>query len=217
MKHLLVYIISATLVLSQTLVFSQEEAKNDEVSLINNNFEIAIDYLKLGSFFVDFETKYEAQIAFTISKHYHPVFEYGYGKLNPEDPYENGVYESEGNYWRAGFDYILEINPKNFLLFGGRYGTSKFDDQVVVEVGSSLFSPYTEFRTDLSADWFEIVASSETLILKNTFMGFRLRLRILNSFDSPGTIETYAIPGYGRTFDKTIPAFNLYLKYVIPF
>ena len=193
-------------------VMAQEETTENRTSI-----DISLDYLKLVSLFVDYETKLEGNLGFVFHRNFHLALEFGYAKLEPDDAYDNGRYKSEGIYGRAGLDYLLEINTKNYLLVGLRYGKSFFDDQVIAEFGSALFNPYVETRDNLEADWFEFVMGSETLIARNLFAGWKFRIKVLNNFDNPGMVNVYSIPGYGRTIDNTVPNINLYIKYLISF
>jgi len=84
---------------------------------------------------------------------------------------------------------------------------------------SSLWDDYEgDFkRTDLEANWVELVVGSESAVWGNLFFGFYFRMRFLIQADNFETFEVYSIPGYGRTFDVIVPSLNLYVRYFIPF
>ncbi len=187
--------------------------------MIDNGVDITVDYLKLGSFLLDVETKFEGEIGLLVKRHYRVSLAYGYAELKPDSVYNNGIHEAEGTYLRVGLDYLLNINPQNNLLLGLRYGQSEYDDFVSGGISNSTFgnTPFEVRRQGLTASWFELSLSSETKVLTNFYLGGRLRVKVLKDFDKPDNINPYSLPGYGRHFDKSIPAVNLYLKYLIPF
>jgi hypothetical protein len=182
--------------------------------------EIYLDYLKLTSLAVDYEQKYEGGVGILFSNRMILVFEAGHGTLTPRNAYKNSNYTIEGNYGRIGVDYLLPFDPKNNFTVGLRYGRSYFQDQATYMIDGGMWDGYqNDFkRTNLIGHWSEIVIGSESELRKNMTIGFMFRFRILNSFANPdSSLPVFAIPGYGRTQDKTIPALNLFIKYRLPF
>jgi hypothetical protein len=152
--------------------------------------------------------------------------EFGYAVLDPLKAYDNALYYTvEGMYWRAGIDYYMSLDAKNFYYVGFRYGSSQFEDRGQFLIDSEFWEDYQdEFGdTDLTATWYELVFGTETILqigqpdskiyINKLFLGWKFRFRILGNFENREPPGIYSIPGYGRTFDKTIPAVNFYLKY----
>jgi hypothetical protein len=146
--------------------------------------------------------------------------------LDPLKAYDNAIYYTiEGSYFRAGLDYYLSVDLRNFLYFGFRYGLSQFEDRGKFLIESEFWPDYEEEFGDagLTASWYELILGSETrlqigqpeskIYIRNLFLGWKFRFRILGQFENREEPLIYAIPGYGRTFDKTIPAVNFYIKY----
>ena len=180
--------------------------------------EFAIDYGKLVTIPSDFETKLEAAVSYTLWEKLQLLFEYGYGKITPREAIKNGDYTSEGNYYRAGIAYGGEVLPKSYVYLGFMYGSSQFEDYGTVLIESQTWEDFngTFNRTDLTAKWFEFVMITESELRKNLYWGSKWRLRRLREFtDQDYDPIVYSIPGYGRTFDNSIPAVNLYIKYRI--
>lgn len=192
---------------------------------------VYVDYGKLLTVWTDFETKYEAGFGLLFFEHFELTGEWGRGELEPPGAYPNSDYKSTGNYFRVGFGHIWKFDLKNNIGLGARYGISNFEDQLTyrIEGSSGLSSPVIESltREDLSARWWEIAIITDTKIslnkenpeskLNNLFrVGAQIRYRVLIDYDKLSPIDAYSIPGYGRTIDKSIPAFNLYIK-VYPF
>jgi hypothetical protein len=181
--------------------------------------EISLDYLKLVSFALPTETKMEGGLAIITKPNIGFSFEFGYGAKMPEDHFKNADYTVEGTYGRVGISYHYPFDPGTNLFIGAKYGMSNYQDEATYVIESSLWNPFedTFTRTDLSARWAELIAGSESRFKGNFYFGFIFRFRALISYDNFSPLEVFSIPGYGRTMDKTIPAINLYIKFMINF
>ena len=190
--------------------------------------EILVDYGKLLLIPSKFESKMEFGVNLRFFERIVLAGEYGIATIDPLKAYDNAVfYTVEGSYFRAGLDYYLSIDKKNHLYFGYRYGASQFEDKGKFLIDSEFWPDYEEEFGDagLTASWSELVLGSETQLqigkpeskihIQNLFLGWKFRFRILGQFENREEPRIYTIPGYGRTFDKTIPALNFYLKYRI--
>lgn len=181
--------------------------------------QIGIDLLKLGSFALDFETKYEGQIGLSY-RNITLIAEAGYGYYASELAYKNSDdYEVEGNYYRIGIDYAFTLGVKSHLLLGLRYGQSSFQDKGTFEIESELWNNYTYSveRTDAEANWGEFILGTQTQIMKNVYFGWYFRFRKILDRTTYEPIDIYNIPGYGKSIDNSIPALNLFLKYKFSF
>ncbi|SHJ66944.1 hypothetical protein SAMN04488028_101849 [Reichenbachiella agariperforans] len=179
---------------------------------------ILVDYGKLATgLFMESETKYEGGVQLEFWNKLVLIGEYGMARLEPRGAYVNANYVSEGSYYRVGLGYKIDMNPKNNFVFSVRYGNSTYSDsgEAVIESASGLYDPFVlPFeRQEVSAFWTEIVMSSERRIWKGLYTGFHVRLRVMVDYDDQAPLDVFSIPGYGRTFDKSVPAFNLYIKY----
>ena len=184
------------------------------------------DIGKLGESLFENQTKWEFGVSILLFGNYNFVGEYGYGSLYPKSVINNGSYTSEGNYYRAGFEYVFTILPKTTLSTGAMYAHADFKDYGIVSIESELWDDINETfeRDDLKADWVELIVNTEAPIIKaekgflsNFYWGVRFRLRILVSDISQPTYDIFGIPGYGKTYSTVVPAANLYLKYKIGF
>ncbi len=203
----------------QDSVEAAQAAKDtEEVSTYNPKTQglfIGIDVGKLTSFVLPFELKYEGFIGYQYKKSFLFSVEAGSGDLTP-NAYRNGQYQSQGIYWRAGPDYLISVNPRNSVYFGFRYAQSSFRDEGTFTVSSDLWPDVEESysRDALSAVWGELVLGSEANVNDHLRFGWKFRVRFMFDFSEVDTFEIFAIPGYGRTVDKSIPALNLYLRYI---
>ena len=104
---------------------------------------------------------------------------------------------------------------------------SLFEDRGQFLIESEFWEDFQQGfgSTDITASWMEIVIGTETYLRlgkgktdapKSRFLvGWKFRLRFLMDFENRDEPRIYSIPGYGRTFDNSVPALNLYVKYRI--
>ena len=184
--------------------------------------QVGIDLVKLGSFAIDQETKYEALAGLgyknltLVAEAGHSLFAYRNSYKNSED------YEVEGSYFRVGIDYAFNKGAKNQILVGLRYAKASFGDRGSFIVKSDLWEDFTytleeDARNNSTATWGEIVVGTQTLIFRNAYFGWYFRFRKLLERTEYDPIDIFYIPGYGKSFNNSIPALNLFLKYRIPF
>ncbi len=178
-----------------------------------------VDLTKLFTIPTDFETKYEVGLELRFSERFSVYGEWGSITTAPEDAYTNGIYENSGTYYRLGLGYVGPLDPKHDIGISFRYGASTFDEDGRIFIGSPTEIQDDVVRSisrkDLSANWWEIVLYSDRQLFLNSdlfWLGFNLRLRIMDRYDVQDVPDVYAIPGYGRAFDRTIPAMNFFLK-----
>lgn len=213
MKRPLKYIFSIFLTVLPLIVSGQSL---DSASVTSKfNFDIALDYGKILTIPSGFEKKMEIALGVTIKGKLQLIGELGYGNLTPKEAIKNGSYESDGIYYRAGLAYGGEFISKNYLSLGIMYGMSDFEDRGTVIIQSEVWGDNQEHfqRSGLTATWFEIILISEQKINNRILLGSKFRFRKLRSFENDYEPEVYSIPGYGQTFIKSIPAFNLFIKY----
>ncbi len=238
MKHRLSFIFSV--LVTCTLMGFQLKAQDVEVDTLvrENNQESVEDLLKVKTFYplirdvsaiLDYgkifgylsgvEKKNEIGVQIGFKKNLLLIAEAGYSILNPNDSYVNADYQVRGKYMRLGVGINKAITAENNLTLSLRYAMSEFEDQGTINVTSSsgLFEPYDQSfsRKSLSASWYELVLGSEKKINTKLRLGFYLRVRVMNRYDEQEPYDVFTIPGYGRTFDNSVPAVNLYLRYIL--
>jgi len=208
---------------ARTMADSTNVSKADSGHIKKNPFikrvEFSLDYLKLLSLPSKFEKKAEVGTGFYLRYNFGLNVEMGYGKLTPQDAYKNSDYTSEGFYGRLGINYLYEYQPGIWIYLGVKYGQSHFYDKGTYTIQTPLWNDYTQSykRTNLKADWTEILIGSESTWKGNFNLGFMARYRILMEYPSFDDIEVYSIPGYGKTMQSSHLAITLYIKYVIGF
>ncbi len=213
MKRKLLFIFSLLLFLS-VAGFGQDSVR---VKIpVNSGLQFYVDYGKLLMGFNDFESKYEAGIAFQFKNRFQPNFQVGLASLSPSSAIENGTYTSEGQYWKAGINYILPFDALHLFYVGVKYGQSTFDDEGTYLIQSTIWPDFEGGfqRSGFDASWYELVFGSEKIFLDGQLrLGGMFGVRFIDQKPKEEFIDVYAIPGYGRTLDKTVPYLNLYIKY----
>ena len=224
--HAWAQIADTTAMAGEAIPASQQDSGSDQSSdstiFTPRRFlspSLYLDYGKLLSLPSDFEQKYEGGIELLFLERLPVIVEVGRATLTPSGAYTNGTYQSEGTYFRVGTGYSSQLTPKNRISLTARYASSTFneDGRIFIESASGTQDIFTQVieRKNLTASWWEIVFYSDQRLLKKSDLfsvGLNLRLRILQRYDQQEEIDVYAIPGYGRSFDRTIPVANLFFK-----
>lgn len=184
-------------------------------SAIANGFGLFIDFLKFASPLINEDVKYEGGLEITLTRRFRVVAEGGYGLLQPESAIRNGAYQSEGVYGRAGIDFTILADARNYLYIGGRYAISNFEDQGAYFIESPLWpneAPKISPRNN-EARWYEVVLGTEGQLFADLYLGWIFRYRRLLSRDSYELLDVFSIPGYGIAPGKSSLAVNFILKY----
>lgn len=188
---------------------------------------IYLDYGKLALSFSNFESKFALGGEVRFFSRILLSAEYGEMQLTPDQAFENITYISEGSYLKAGAGYVGDFKQTYRLGLIARYGLSNFEDRGTIRLSdqTGLVDDYRETfeRTGLTASWWELVLVSEKRLFLNKSnpestlnrlfsVGFFFQVRFLIDYDSFELPDVNNIPGYGRSFDNSVPAFNLFFK-----
>lgn len=182
---------------------------------------IYIDYGKLLTIPLANELKYEGGIELLFNEKIPLIIEVGSATLTPREVYANGDYEAKGQYLRIGTGVYNQWQLKNKFGLTMRYAVSKFDEVARlnsenINIDRTLSASYD--RKDVSASWLELVFYTDQKLFSDTkikdifTIGMNLRYRYLLDYDIQTPDDVYAIPGYGRSFDESVPAMNVFLK-----
>jgi hypothetical protein len=233
----LVFIISIILLPGAFQVMAQEDSlvvadpvpeQVEDTTSLEPRFALVLsaDYGKGIESLATKQQKWEFGISGVLSNKIALVAEYGYGQLYPESVIQNGSYKVEGNYYRAGAEFIFTVLPKHYLALGAMYASSTFSDYGLVEIYSEFWPDVIEefSRENFTASWGEIIldtqgpiANTEKAFFRNLSWGIRFRLRIMITDLQQPQFDIYAVPGYGKTYSEVLLAANLFLRYRINF
>ncbi len=154
------------------------------------------------------------------------------GTLNRNQQSELINFKTSGSYIKIGGDFNMYKNwtgMNNQIYLGVRIANSLYKHNInnyilfateQVWEDNIINSGYeTGEIKDLNAQWIEFLVGLKVQILKNTYMGFSLRLNRLLSTNSPNKFGVLFIPGFNRVTDDNIfgSSFNYTLTYSIPF
>lgn len=209
MKYWLLFIFSWVAVVAT----AQEEVQQKPIS---SGLGIRVDYGKLTTLASAFEQKIQVGVDFTLKKGLLLFANGGTATLTPQEAFNNLTYESSGTYLNAGMAYVFKLDGKSILYVGAGYGMGTYDEQGTYEIESTLFDNFiaSYTRNNLSANWVTLNIGTEKQLGEGPFrIGTTIDVRILLDYESFEPLDSYTIPGYGRTFDNSVPAVNLYFKY----
>ena len=143
-------------------------------------------------------------------------------------------FTTSGNYYKLGFDYNMNENLKgmnNDIYIGLRFASSNHTQVLnsYTILDRSRFWPSSDLpvdigyatgeRSNLNAQWIEVVCGFKVQLLKNIYMGLSLRLNRLLKDKIPENFDNIYIPGFNKKTEenKFGAGFNYTLTYNIPF
>lgn len=220
MRVTFVFLIS---LVSYTSLFGQSDSLSlghkNKFSIVPYGIRVGIDILELGLTLADEDVeRYGINADIDIYK-FLVQFDAGYARrARVNDLIE---YRSRGYYYRIGIDYNLMFfdDDKSTIFTGLRYGRSfSYDDELKYVLSDSTYGAagVEAENTNASANWLEANIGVKAKIWRNFYMGFigrfKFRLRA-----NTAELSSFDIPGFGRTDNTNIVAFNYYIWYRIPF
>lgn len=143
-------------------------------------------------------------------------------KLN-EDTY---VYENDGSYLRLGADInFMQKDPHlNVAFFGLRYASSSFTDKLDYDTKAIIQSEIgwpstreTVSNANAKANWYEMVTGFKIRVVKQLYMGFTIRFKLMMDVKQIENLRPYYIPGFGKNINTSAFGFNYYVSYRLPF
>lgn len=212
---------AAELAKSDTTTINEPDTSILDTTKLNRprirDFGVYIDYGKLIGLLVDYEMKYEGGARLIFGNNIFIGAEVGNATINPKMAYKNTSYEVSGSYMRIGLGKLGALNPKTNIGFGVCYAMANYSDGGTTKLTSPSGlheDTLQEFsRTGMKANWYEFNFISESQLNKFVYAGLNLRVRVMGNYDAQSPLDVYTIPGYGRTFDKSLPAANLFLRF----
>ena len=133
-------------------------------------------------------------------------------------------YKSDGSFIRLGVDYDLfnsEDFPTNDNIFiGARYAyawqTHQSDGFTIVD---SYWGDYTGSvgKSSVNSHSLDLLGGIRCEMLRNFYMGWTFRMRILMASAHSDELQPYAVAGYGKYDSRVTMGFTYTLEYQIPF
>ncbi|MBO9729330.1 MAG: hypothetical protein J7623_11895 [Chitinophaga sp.] len=158
-----------------------------------------------------------------INSNLYAAVELGYTNTPYKD--SNYTYKGNGMFITAGVDYnfLKRQYPteKNMFYGGIRYGFSHFSYEVpTYKMKSSYWGDQLTGsvpKTNVNAHWVELVVGMKAEVLKNFFMGWNIRERILINNVKTTDFTPLVIPGFGNGSKRSVFDVQYTVSYVIPF
>lgn len=173
--------------------------------------------------FSEKRTFFEAEADIDIDRFF-IVANYGLSSYKlDEDTYQ---YENNGSYLKFGADINFMNNDPhlNVMFFGLRYASSSFNDQLDYDTRAIIQSetgwPNTRESSsngNAKANWYEMVTGLKIRVVKQLYMGFTLRFKLLLKTKQIEDLRPYYIPGFGKNINTSAFGFNYYVSYRLPF
>ncbi len=181
-----------------------------------------IDLSRLAlPFMQDYEhIGFEASIDAEIKYKFFPIMEVGWNKVS--DNREDYQYESEGVYGRIGMNYnMLKYRhrlDRNLFYVGGRFAFSQMSHQFNNVI---VANEWDNFNVDIpetshTSYWVEGVIGLKGEIVKNLYLGYAVRVKILTSRNQFDQFKPYVIPGFGKGYKTTAVGMTYTISYAIP-
>ena len=152
------------------------------------------------------------------------VANYGISNFQLDEPTYS--YENNGNYLRLGADInFMHQDPNlNIAFFGLRYSTSSFEDRLNYDTDAVIHSETgwlntreTSLNGNVKANWYEIVTGLKIRVVKQLYMGFTARFKLVMNTKQVEEFRPYYIPGFGKNVNSSAFGFNYYISYRLPF
>lgn len=166
---------------------------------------------------------FEATVDVHIKKNFFATVEGGWLEANINK--EEYRYHSSGYYGKLGADYnVLKSrvpNSNDIFYVGARYAFSMFsfecDDVTIPGYYWPDATGQSIPKTDLSAQWLELLMGVKAEVLKNFYIGLTLRGKFLLATPKDDYSAAYQIPGYGDGTKRFVGGLNYYISYNIKF
>lgn len=216
------YLLSSVLLLLFVSTHAQDKKEaSDSLKRIQKptGVRIGTDLIAIGKTIFDRPlTGWEVNADVDFGRYYLAL---DYGSSSLKDSLDNGYYSNDGRYFRAGVDvnFLLKDPDRNMVFFGFRYGRSSFNEQLTYEFTAEEFGPVLKELSNPNgkAGWGELITGLRVKMGRSIWMGYTGRLKFLPGVKGNSELETYDIPGYGRTSKGTYWGFNFQIFYRIPF
>ncbi|SHK98995.1 hypothetical protein SAMN05444266_101826 [Chitinophaga jiangningensis] len=196
----------------------------DSSWLVPGGLRIGVDLGRIvNNIYYPYRQEYTIVADARLNANTYAALEIGYTNTPYSDT--NYTYKGNGMFATIGLDYNFlkrqYVNEKNMFFGGIRYGISHFNYEVPTYTihapywGGQLSGSYP--KTNVTAHWAELVLGLKTEVLKNFFLGWNVRTRILiNNVDKDG-FTPLTIPGFGSGSKNAVFDMQYTISYVLPF
>jgi hypothetical protein len=176
----------------------------DSIYTVPGGLRIGLDISRFAVMaFQPYRTDITVQGDIQLNKRLYAALETGFNRTSHSDT--NYTYKGSGQYATIGVDYDFlkkkEKTEKNMVYGGIRYGFAHNSYEVPAYIirsdywGSNIPGAYP--KTSMTAHWIELVFGLRVEVLKNFFLGWGVREKIMISNSASKEFPPIVIPGFG--------------------
>lgn len=221
------YYISIALFVLALPLCAQDRLEGDssKYRFLPTGIRIGTDLLSIGkTYYTDYFKGWEINVDADIYRRWYATVDYGSWKTNYV--MGNGVYASDGRYFRVGVDvnFLLKDPDRNMFFIGLRRGHTGYSDYASFTAnvtdgnsptGSSEISVVSQ-NPDAKANWNELTAGLRVKVWKFIWIGATGRIKFGYKGKNQDELVSYDVPGYGRTFKNGWFGLNYQVFFRIP-
>jgi len=198
--------------------------KKDSSWFIPGGLRIGVDLSRIPSaIYYPYRKEFTVVADARITPNLYVAFEGGYANTPYSDT--NYTYKGNGMFATIGVDYNFlkrqYVSEKNIFYGGLRYGFSHFNYAVpTYSIKNSYWGDNLSGsvpKTNVNAHWVELLVGLKVEVLKNLFMGWNIRERILINNVKTDNMTPLVIPGFGNGAKRSVFDVQYTISYVIPF
>lgn len=180
---------------------------------------IGTDLLAIGkSYYTDYFKGWEINVDADIYRRFYATVDYGTWATKYE--LDNGVYASDGRYFRVGVDvnFLLKDPDRNMFFVGLRRAHANYKDfteYIYEDPNYGRFVMSAE-NTAPRGNWNELTTGLRVRVWKFIWLGATGRIKFGYSGKGQDALVSYDVPGYGRTFKTNWYGINYQIFFKIP-
>ena len=182
----------------------------DSTYSVSGGLRIGLDISRFTLlYFQPYRTDVTVQADMQLNKRLYAAIETGFNRTSHSD--SNYTYKGNGQYVTIGVDYDflkkVDKNEKNMVYGGIRYGFARNSYEVPAYLikndywGTEIQGAYP--KTNMTAHWIELVLGLRVEVLKNFFLGWGVREKIMISNSAGKEFPPIVIPGFGSGTKKS--------------
>jgi len=212
------FILAIPEISAQTVVLNKKEVKKDQQGL-----SLGIDIAPFIMLAFQPERKGTSFIGrYFFKTNWFIVGEAGFANVNFDK--ESYAYKSNGGFLKLGMDYNFfkgnDPGNSNNITAGIRYGiATQNHESPRYTIIDDYWGDYTGSIEpgNVTSHFLDFVGGIRTEVLKNFYMGWTFRIKLLLAANTNSVLKPYTIPGYGKGSNKVNIGFTYTLEYQIPF
>jgi hypothetical protein len=200
---------------------AQDRLANDSSRLkfLPTGIRIGTDLLAIGkSAYTNYFKGWEINVDADIYRRYYLTVDYGSWTTNYA--LDNGVYSSDGRYFRVGVDvnFLLKDTDRNMFFLGLRRAHTNYTDYSDYSYNDPAFGSIDVHASNAnpSANWNEFTTGLRVKVWKYIWLGTTARLKFAYSGNGQVNLVSYDVPGYGKTIKNNWWGINYQLFIRIP-